>query len=43
MLESLDHSAERSPHPSMQTAIFYAVNSPLALFHADCFHLMFAS
>ena len=43
MLECLDHSPECSPHPSMQTAVFYAVNSLLALFHAYRFHLMFAS
>ena len=40
---TLDHSPACSPHPSMQTAVFYAVSSLLALFHAYCFHLMFAS
>ena len=43
MLECLDHSPAYSPNPSMQTAVFYAVSSLLALFHAYCFHLMFAS
>ena len=40
MLECLDHSPAGSPHPSMQTAVFYAVSS-LPCSHS--FHLMFAS
>ena len=43
MLECLDHSPACSPHPSMQTAVFYAVSSLLALFHAYCSCLLASS